>query len=119
MELGWWGSYVPSRVVRIRASVWSMRIRITGAVVALALSVPVSVMALDAPAEAVGTGAYYSSCKKLNARFPHGVAKSRVAALKQVRAGYGLPKYGTTARSVYSTNYKRLDRDRDGTACER
>ena len=51
--------------------------------------------------------------------FHHGVAKSRKAALRQVRAGYGMPAYGTLAQEVYARNYTRLDRDKDGTACER
>jgi len=41
-----------------------------------------------------------------------------VAANKAVRDGYSRPAYGPLARSVYNGNYTRLDRDRDGTACE-
>ena len=72
-----------------------------------------------APAQARDAGTYYSSCTKLHVRFKHGVAKGPVAAQKQVNQGYGRPAYGTYAKKVYWANYKRLDRDRDGTACER
>lgn len=50
---------------------------------------------------------------------PVGLAKSHTAALKQVRAGCHIPGYGSRARKVYRANDKTMDRDRDGTACER
>lgn len=84
---------------------------------ALAAVLAISVSMLATPADAVTY--YYSSCTKLAKVFPHGVAKSAAAAAYQVRQGYGRPAYGTRAKKVYATNYKRLDRDRDGTACER
>ncbi|MGO4257930.1 excalibur calcium-binding domain-containing protein [Marmoricola sp. RAF53] len=110
---------IPHSAPDDRASMRAMRNRFTGALVALTLSVPLSVAVLSGPADAAGTGTYFSSCKRLNAKYPHGVAKSRAAAQKQVRAGYLSPKYGSYAQKVYWRNYKRLDRDRDGTACER
>lgn len=64
-------------------------------------------------------GKYYSSCDKLTKDFKHGVARSKQAADKQVRNGYGRPSYTKKAKSVYKTNKSRLDRDNDGTACER
>lgn len=88
--------------------------RLASIVAAAALTVPV--VALTAPAADAST--YYSSCTKLHRDYKHGVAKSATAAQRQVRAGYGRPAYGTRAKKVYWTNYKRLDRDRDGTACE-
>jgi hypothetical protein len=94
-----------------------MRRKIIGGLVAIALSTPVGIMATTVTAQAAGK--YYSSCSALSNNFAHGVAKSRTAARKQVRQGYAMPAYGQRARSVYWTNYKRLDRDRDGTACER
>ena len=60
----------------------------------------------------------YANCTALHKDFKHGVAKSYTAAKKQVRQGYGMPAYGKHARNVYWANYKSLDRDRDGTACE-
>lgn len=92
--------------------------RIASAVAVLALAAPVATTLTAAPATAAA-GKYYSSCAKLTRDFPHGVAKSRAAALKQVREGYGSPSYGKKARSVYARNKSRLDRDGDGTACER
>ncbi len=92
--------------------------RLVSVVAVLAVSAPVA--ALSGPADAAASaGRYYSSCAKLTKDFPHGVAKSRKAAQKQVRQGYGSPAYGKRARSVYATNKGRLDRDKDGTACER
>lgn len=93
-----------------------MRKRLLGSLVALTLSA--SGVALTATAADAAT-LYYSNCTQLAGTFHHGVAKSHTAALRQVRAGYGMPAYGARAQKVYWTNYKRLDRDRDGTACER
>jgi hypothetical protein len=61
---------------------------------------------------------YYANCTVLHRDFKHGVAKGPKAAAKQVRDGYGRPAYGPHARDVYWTNRSRLDRDKDGTACE-
>ena len=47
------------------------------------------------------------------------MAKSHTAAVRQVRSGYGMPAYGSLAQKVYWKNHSRLDRDKDGTACER
>ena len=82
-----------------------------------ALAVSAAALTVTVPA-AHAEGRYYSSCSALHRDFKHGVAKSRTAAMKQVRAGYGRPAYGDRAKAVYWRNYTRLDRDRDGTACE-
>jgi Excalibur calcium-binding domain len=87
-----------------------------GAVAFLSLAAPAAVVATAGSAEAAR---YYSSCSALTKDFRHGVAKSAAAAQRQVNQGYGRPAYGDRARAVYWENYKRLDRDRDGTACER
>ena len=84
------------------------------ALVAFALTA--STFTLAAPAEA---GLYYPNCTALAKDYKHGVAKSRKAAMKQVRQGYGRPAYGDRARKVYWRNEGPLDRDNDGTACER
>jgi hypothetical protein len=94
-----------------------MRKRLIGSLTALVLTAPAAVALTATSADAATLS--YSSCSKLAVKFHHGVAKSRVAAQRQVRNGYGMPAYGSVARKVYWTNYKRLDRDRDGTACER
>lgn len=83
-----------------------------GAVVALALCAP---LMMTTPAEAAPS---YSSCDKLTRVWPNGVAKGIRAANKAVRDGHSRPAYGPRARAVYWENYRRLDRDRDGTACE-
>ena len=86
------------------------------AIAALALAAPVSVVMTATAAEARGT--YFSSCDALTHHWPNGVAKSRRAAMKQVRQGNSRPAFGPRARSTYWTNESRLDRDNDGTACE-
>ena len=58
------------------------------------LAVLVSVVAVVGlaevgPADAAQTS--YSSCAKLQKDFKHGVSKSKAAAQKQVRQGYGMP----------------------------
>ena len=82
----------------------------------LVSAVAVVGLAEIAPADAAQTS--YSSCAKLQKDFKHGVSKSKAAAQKQVRQGYGMPAYGTHAKKVYWANESRLDRDKDGTACE-
>ncbi|ABL82844.1 MULTISPECIES: excalibur calcium-binding domain-containing protein [unclassified Nocardioides] len=84
---------------------------VTAALVAAPL-----VVGIAGPAEAAGK--YYANCDSLHRDYRHGVAKSAGAAAKQVRDGYGRPAYGKQARAVYATNSSRLDRDKDGTACE-
>lgn len=99
-------SYRPAMNSRRLASVLSASL--------LALPV-VALTATDADA-----GGYkYKNCTALARVFPHGVAKSPAAAAKQVRAGYGRPATTARAKKVYWANYKSMDRDRDGTACER
>lgn len=85
-----------------------------------------AVLALTAPAGLVVTAGTsdaaalrYANCTALAKRFHHGVSKSRSAALYQHRQGYGTPAYGALAKKVYWANYRSMDRDKDGTACER
>lgn len=89
----------------------------TALVSALLLATPTTI-ALTAAAPADAAGKYYSSCDALHKHFKHGVAKNKRSAKKQVRAGYGKPATGKKAKAVYRTNASRLDRDKDGTACE-
>lgn len=73
-------------------------------------------LAMATPAEAAA--ATYSSCAKLTQVFKKGVAKNKAAADRAVRQGHPRPSSTKKARKVYAANYTRLDRDRDGVACE-
>lgn len=57
----------------------------------------------------------YTSCAKLSKVYANGVAKSSTAARRQVRKGNARP---AVKLGVYKANLH-LDRDKDGTACER
>ena len=94
-----------------------MKKRIAGSLVALSLVAPAGIAVTSAAAEA--SAPTFSSCAKLNKVFPHGVAKSRRAAMRQVRDGNGRPAFGPRARAIFRANHANLDRDHDGTACER
>jgi hypothetical protein len=83
---------------------------LTAVATTAAMSVPVAADAAAAP--------YFRSCDALTAKWPNGVAKGPVAAAKAVRDGYSRPATTRLAQQVYWGNYTRLDRDRDGTACE-
>ncbi|WP_151081431.1 excalibur calcium-binding domain-containing protein [Nocardioides cynanchi] len=86
-------------------------------IAAAAATIALAPLAMVAsPAEA--SGRYFANCTALRHAWHHGVAKGPVAAAYQVRQGNPRPAYGPSARAVYATNYTRLDRDRDGTACE-
>lgn len=83
-------------------------------VTAVALLAPL--LTVTAPADAAAPT--FRSCDALTRVWPNGVAKSATAARRAVRDGHSRPAYGTRARAVYWQNYRNLDRDRDGTACE-
>ena len=85
---------------------------------ALALTAAATTAALYAPVTADAAAPYFRSCAALTAKWPNGVAKGPVAANKAVRDGYSRPATSPLAKRVYWANYTRLDRDRDGTACE-
>ena len=55
------------------------------------------------------------SCAALLKQFPSGVARDAKAAKQAVADGMRRPRVNKT---VYETNKARLDRDRDGVACE-
>jgi hypothetical protein len=80
--------------------------------------VPVAVLAATTPSAEAATGRYFANCDALHKVWRHGVAKGPKAAQAQVRQGNSKPASGPKARAVYKRNYTRLDRDRDGTACE-
>jgi hypothetical protein len=52
----------------------------------------------EVSAQAVPT---FSNCTKMHRRFEHGVAKSRKAARRDVRDGYGRPR---VSRRIYGAN---------------
>lgn len=62
--------------------------------------------------------ASYRSCAQLLQVYPNGVAKGPVAARNAVEAGYLRPAITSRAIQVYKSHEGRLDRDRDGVACE-
>lgn len=82
----------------------------------IALVLSAGLVLTGTPAEAAAPT--YSSCAKLSTVFPTGVAKSKAAALRQVAQENSRPAFGPRAVAVYWQNYRNLDRDRDGTACE-
>ncbi|WP_340539335.1 excalibur calcium-binding domain-containing protein [Nocardioides sp. GXZ039] len=87
------------------------------AVLAAPLTATVALTPASADAAAAG-GKYYANCDALHRDYRYGVANSARSAAAQVRAGYGRPSTSKTAKAVYQTNRSRLDRDKDGTACE-
>ena len=91
-----------------------MKKKALGAIAALALTTPISIALTTTSADA----ATFRSCDALHRTWPHGVAKSAAAAQRQVNQGNLRPASGPRARQVYADNYRNLDRDRDGTACE-
>ena len=72
-----------------------------------------SLTLLSAPAADAATT--FANCTAMHRTFKHGVAKSDRAAAAQVRQGYGRP---AVRYRIYMANYRSMDRDRDGTACE-
>lgn len=84
--------------------------------VSVVLAAPISAALSTSPADAAGL--HYSNCDALHRDYKHGVAKSKRAAAKQVRDGYGRPATTRRAKKVYRINHSSLDRDDDGTACE-
>lgn len=67
----------------------------------------VGVLLLPAGADA----ATFKNCSALNKAYPNGVAKSAAAAKKQKK----MPK---VSKSIYNQHLK-MDRDKDGTICEK
>jgi hypothetical protein len=85
---------------------------------ALALTAVATTAALSVPVAAEAAAPKFGSCDALTKKWPNGVAKGPVAAAKAVRDGYSRPATTPLAKQVYWTNYRSLDRDKDGTACE-
>lgn len=68
-----------------------------------------------APADATVTK--YKKCADLNAVYPHGVGLK--GAKDKVRAGTKPVTTFTVNAAVYTANKPKLDRDKDGIACEK
>ena len=68
------------------------------------------------PAEAAAPT--FTSCAALYKVWPKGVAKSDRAALRAAADGHYRAASGPRAVAVYLANASRLDRDKDGVACE-
>jgi Excalibur calcium-binding domain len=56
----------------------------------------------------------YRNCTAMHRDWPHGVARSRAAARREVADGYGRPH---VSRRLYRAN-RDLDANDDGVACE-
>lgn len=94
--------------------------KLTAIAAAVGLSLSMGVVSFASPAEAATPK--FKNCTALNAKYPGGVAKSaKVKNTKKVR-GKTVPAKSSrkpkVSKSLYNAN-KRLDRDKDGIACER
>ncbi|MFN8158923.1 MAG: excalibur calcium-binding domain-containing protein [Candidatus Nanopelagicales bacterium] len=58
----------------------------------------------------------YANCTALNKVYKHGVAKKK--GVKDKTSGVPVTTY-TVNLAVYNLNYRSLDRDKDGIACEK
>lgn len=85
---------------------------------ALALTAVATTATRLVPSSAGAAAPYFSNCDALTAKWPNGVAKGPIASAKAVRDGYSRPNTSKLAVQVYWANYRNLDRDKDGTACE-
>ena len=54
----------------------------------------------------------------MHKHFEHGVARGPKAAARQVPTAMGYPPTASGPADLYWANYKHLDVDKDGTACE-
>jgi hypothetical protein len=70
---------------------------------------------LGAPTASAEPDTKFSTCRQMRAVDPNGVALNKRAVKRAVRQGFAKPLLCPVA---YDAN-RRLDRDRDGVACER
>lgn len=84
------------------------------------LGVVAPVSSVAAPTAAVAAAKKYKNCTALNKAYAHGVKKS--SATKDVVRSKGKSTKKTskakTSKALYNAN-KKLDRDKDGIACEK
>ena len=73
-------------------------------------------VAVSTPAEAAAA-TKYKNCAALNKKYKHGVA--RKGAKDKVRGSTKPVTTFTVNTKVYNANKKKLDRDKDGIACEK
>jgi hypothetical protein len=90
------------------------RIAIASAVAVMGGGVLVPATASAAPAEPMHQ-AGFSTCKQLRAEYSAGIAKNKRAARKIVKRGYKNP---LVCKRVYVQVRAKLDRNRNGVACE-
>jgi hypothetical protein len=95
---------------------------LAGAIVAstVALALPASGAAVAQPSASPdrtpqAAAKVYKNCKALNAKYPHGVG--RKGARDHVSSGTPVTTFKVN-NALYTAN-KRLDRDKDGVACEK
>ena len=91
-----------------------MLTKIVRATLAAALAVGGSVAITTGPADAAATR--YKNCTALNKNYKHGVAKK--GARDKVKGSTKPVTNFTVNTAVYNANTK-LDRDKDGVACEK
>lgn len=97
-----------------------MKRLITAGAVTLALFLGVPVAAPDLAQTAAA--ATYKNCTQLNKKYPGGVAKSSKAKNTKISHGKKVKaksKYKPKASASLYKKYKKMDRDKDGIACER
>jgi hypothetical protein len=85
--------------------------------IAVAVLAAAGLLGLAAPADAAPKARTYASCNALNKVYKHGVA--RKGARDKVRGSTKPVTTFTVSTVVYNANKARLDRDKDGIACEK
>lgn len=90
-------------------------IQVRKVLVLLVVTTAVLIGGLTPAAGAVVANIKFASCADLLTKYPNGVAETKAAATKAVKAGFARPSVST---SIYNVNGSRLDRDKDGVMCE-
>jgi hypothetical protein len=80
----------------------------------LVIVIAVFGLTLASPLPADAAAKKFSSCAKLHLVYPNGIARDQAS----IDLAVGLTRIPTINKRVYKANYSRLDRDRDGIACE-
>jgi len=82
----------------------------------LASALATTGVAVAGPADAASALRKYSSCRALNAVYPHGLGR-RGAHDRVVKGAKPVTNF-TVYNALYKVNAARLDKDKDGIACE-
>lgn len=88
------------------------------ATAAVALLAGAANAAIDRSASADAMPALYKNCTNLNKKYPHGLGRAR-ARDKTTGTPVTTFKRSTRLYNVAMSHNKRLDRDKDGIACEK